>query len=103
MGLETGRHRDDTTVPGFTIERYRPRIEGLFARIERWTEAATGDVHWRSITGDHVTTAGGRVLAVSGLGEGVAAARTAAYAAADEIAFEQLHRREDIAAEVPVG
>ena len=26
---------------GFTIQRYRPRIEGLFARIERWTNAMT--------------------------------------------------------------
>src|SRR5438034_2454591 len=23
--------------PGYSIQRYRPRIEGLFARIERWT------------------------------------------------------------------
>lgn len=30
----------------YTVRRYRPRIEGLFARIERWTETATGDVHW---------------------------------------------------------
>ena len=27
------RFEDDTTFPGFTIHRYRPRIEGLFARI----------------------------------------------------------------------
>jgi len=25
--------------PGFTIRRYRPRNEGLFARIERWAPA----------------------------------------------------------------
>lgn len=48
---------DDTvTAPGFAIRRYRPRIEGLFARIERWTRAADGDVHWRSISRDNVTT-----------------------------------------------
>src|SRR5688500_8161888 len=28
------RFRDETTAPGFVIHRYRPRIEGLFARIE---------------------------------------------------------------------
>ena len=29
---------DDTaSAPGYRIRRYRPRIEGLFARIERWT------------------------------------------------------------------
>src|SRR6266849_5278942 len=43
------------TAPGFTIERYCPRIEGLFARIERWT-SDTGETHWRSITRDNVTT-----------------------------------------------
>ncbi|MDQ6636058.1 MAG: toxin, partial [Gemmatimonadota bacterium] len=38
----------------YTIRRYRPRIEGLFARIERWTRDADGDVHWRSISSDNV-------------------------------------------------
>jgi RHS repeat-associated protein len=40
----------------YQIQRYRPRIEGLFARIERWTDAKTGDKHWRSISKDNVTT-----------------------------------------------
>src|SRR5215217_793166 len=49
------------TVDGVTyrIDRYRPRIEGLFARIERWT-APGGDSHWRSITRDNVTTLYGK-------------------------------------------
>jgi phosphoribosylamine--glycine ligase len=50
--------------------------------------------------GDDVVTAGGRVMAVSGLGADVAHARAAAYAAADEITFDRLHRRTDIAAAV---
>jgi len=50
--------------------------------------------------GDEVRTAGGRVLAVSGLGAGVPRARDAAYGAADHISFDALHRREDIAARV---
>jgi len=50
------RSRDETTAPGYLIHRYRPRIEGLFARIERWTEVATGEIHWRSISPDNVTT-----------------------------------------------
>lgn len=50
------RYEDTTSHPGFTIHRYRPRIEGLFARIERWTEDATGDIHWRSITRENVTS-----------------------------------------------
>lgn len=55
------RHEDATTAPGFTIHRYRPRIEGLFARIERWT-ADDGNVHWRSISRDNILTIYGRDL-----------------------------------------
>ena len=41
----------------YEVRRYRPRIEGLFARIERWTLAPTPhDVFWRSISSDNVTT-----------------------------------------------
>lgn len=40
----------------FSIQRYRPRVEGLFARIERWTRKIDGDVHWRSISKDNVLT-----------------------------------------------
>ena len=39
-----------------TVQRYRPRIEGLFARIERWHHDATGDVHWKTISRDNVTS-----------------------------------------------
>ncbi|HVM14270.1 MAG TPA: phosphoribosylamine--glycine ligase [Egibacteraceae bacterium] len=48
--------------------------------------------------GDDVVTAGGRVLAVSGLGDTIDRARAAAYAGADAIGFDGLHRRNDIAA-----
>jgi RHS repeat-associated protein len=41
----------------YRIRRYRPRIEGLFARIERWTnEANPEDCFWRSISKDNITT-----------------------------------------------
>jgi RHS repeat-associated protein len=41
----------------YHIERYRPRIEGLFARIERWTNQIDHkDSFWRSISKDNVTT-----------------------------------------------
>lgn len=46
---------------------------------------------------DRIHTAGGRVLAMAALGDGVAGARAAAYAAADRVSFADLHRREDIA------
>ena len=45
---------DPPHAPGFRIERFRPRIEGLFARIERWTRTDDGDAHWRSTTRDNV-------------------------------------------------
>jgi phosphoribosylamine--glycine ligase len=44
-----------------------------------------------------IVTAGGRVLNVTGLGDGPAAAREAAYAAADLITFEGRQLRRDIA------
>lgn len=44
----------------YRVSRYRPRIEGLFARIEHWIDLQTGESHWRSITGENVTTLYGR-------------------------------------------
>lgn len=44
----------------YRIQRYRPRVEGLFARVERWTNLQTGEIHWRSVTRDSVTTLYGR-------------------------------------------
>lgn len=59
VATDAGRHADSQSVPGYTIHRYRPRIEGAFARIERWT-SDKGDVHWRSISPDNVLTIYGR-------------------------------------------
>ena len=42
------------TVP-YSVTLYRPRIEGLFARVERWTEILTGISHWRTISKENVT------------------------------------------------
>jgi phosphoribosylamine---glycine ligase len=50
-----------------------------------------------ALHGDRLVTNGGRILGVTGLGDTVADARGAAYAAADRIAFEGARRREDIA------
>ncbi len=48
-------HEDE--LDGYRVRRYRPRIEGLFARIERWSKIGTpGDVHWRSISKDNILT-----------------------------------------------
>lgn len=41
----------------YTVQRYRPRIEGLFARIERWqNQAEPSDTYWKSISRDNVTS-----------------------------------------------
>jgi len=41
----------------YSIHRYRPRVEGLFARIERWVNLSDAqDTFWRSISKDNITT-----------------------------------------------
>jgi RHS repeat-associated protein len=41
----------------YSIHRYRPRVEGLFARIERWAnQSDPKDTFWRSISKDNITT-----------------------------------------------
>lgn len=61
LNSDGSRHQDVTTAPGYTIARYRPRIEGLFARIERWTNSIDPrDICWRAISKDNVTTWYGR-------------------------------------------
>ena len=56
---------EQRTVDGelYRIRRYRPRIEGTFARIERWTHTKTHETHWRSISSSNVTTLYGRTAA----------------------------------------
>lgn len=45
----------------YQIKRYSPRIEGLFALIERWTEPGHQEnTFWRTISRDNVTTWYGR-------------------------------------------
>lgn len=51
-------HDKSRTVNGvvYRVRRYRPRIEGLFALIERWTNPNDAtDVFWRSISKDNIT------------------------------------------------
>ncbi|MCA9898477.1 MAG: hypothetical protein KC423_01435 [Anaerolineales bacterium] len=62
IGGQWERHEETRSLDGivYHIQRYRPRIEGLFARIERWANLQTGEMHWRSITRDNVTTLYGK-------------------------------------------
>ena len=45
----------------YEVVRYRPRIEGLFARVEHWSNTSDPlDTFWRSISRDNITTWYGR-------------------------------------------
>src|SRR5262245_11864100 len=55
-GWEIERFDDD----GDVVQRYVPRIEGLFARIEKRVNKATGIVYWQATTKDNVTSTYGR-------------------------------------------
>jgi len=56
-----------------------------------------------ALHGDRLVTNGGRILSVTGVGETIAAAREAAYGAADRIAFKGGWSRRDIALEAAEG
>lgn len=56
-GAGGGWEVHEDTVDGYRVRRYRPRIEGLFARIERWTSVDdAAEVFWRSISRDNTAT-----------------------------------------------
>ncbi|BCL79065.1 SpvB and TcdB_toxin_midC domain-containing protein [Ktedonobacteria bacterium brp13] len=61
-GEEWQRAAAERTVDGITyrVQQYRPRIDGLFSCIERWTNVHTGEIYWRSITQDNITTLYGK-------------------------------------------
>ena len=56
-----------------------------------------------ALHGDTLVTNGGRILGVTGLGDTVATARDAAYAAVSEIEVERARHRTDIAAAAAAG
>lgn len=55
-GTESWRPPEPVPHATHTIVRYRPRVEGLFGRIERWQHTSTGEIHWRATTADNVTS-----------------------------------------------
>ncbi len=50
---------DAISENGYTVRRYRPRIEGIFARIE-YIEHALHGMYWRVTSRDNITTIYGR-------------------------------------------
>jgi RHS repeat-associated protein len=63
LGGSGQRARDASQRDGYLVTRYRPRVEGLFARIERWSRLSDGDTYWRSISKDNITTLYGSTAA----------------------------------------
>lgn len=45
---------------GLRVDAYRPRVEGLYARIERWLDETSGISYWRRISRDNVTSVFGQ-------------------------------------------
>jgi len=82
-----GTPRTGDVIHGLQAAERDPRVQVVHAGTARDDEG-------------HVLTAGGRVLAVTALGEDVADARSRAYAATASIAIDGSHHRTDIAAGV---
>jgi phosphoribosylamine--glycine ligase len=80
-----GSYRKDLEIGGLQAAAARPGVQLFHA-------GTTLDAAGR------VRTAGGRVLAVTALGDDLADARARAYAAAELVRFERMHYRRDIAA-----
>jgi RHS repeat-associated protein len=60
-GWSPDEHTRTVNHVTYLVRRYRPRIEGGFARIERWANVADAtDVCWRTISADNVTAWYGR-------------------------------------------
>jgi hypothetical protein len=38
----------------YSVNKYIPRVEGLFARIEKWHNLTTGETHWKTITKNNI-------------------------------------------------
>ena len=76
--------RDSGPIQNFLVVFPRNAVEITHAGTARAPDGA-------------IVTAGGRVLNVTGLGDGPGAARDAAYAAADLITYEGRQLRRDIA------
>ena len=80
----------DDILAGDANENIIYGLDGADSNTQKVFHAGTG------IEGEHVTTNGGRVLCVVGLGESVAAAARDAYAAVDKISWEDAYVRRDI-------
>ncbi len=51
--------KEETTLNGYTVKRYRPRVEGSFSRIEKITHSEHG-TYWKVTTRSNIATIFGR-------------------------------------------
>ncbi|MCC6552659.1 MAG: toxin, partial [Polyangiaceae bacterium] len=58
--LREGGELDQLADGDELVQRYRPRVEGAFARIERRRRTPTGVVFWKVVTRDNITHVYGR-------------------------------------------
>ena len=91
----------DSADGNFTVRFYKPRIEGQFARIERWSAKTSTEIKWRVITRENVTTLFGWTAA-SRISDPKATARIFAWL--PEFVFDDkgncaryLYKKEDLA------
>ncbi|MBK7957187.1 MAG: VCBS repeat-containing protein [Bacteroidetes bacterium] len=52
--------KDERSTTDYLIRKYRPRTEGSFIRIERWTKKSDGIIHWRVIKADNTQVVFGK-------------------------------------------
>jgi hypothetical protein len=55
-------NKEEKTIGPDRVRRYRPRVEGAFARIEKVTEP-TGNIYWRVISRENITSIFGKSTA----------------------------------------
>ncbi len=82
-----------------------PRKGDVIDGLDEASRAGATIFHAGTVRGDdgRYRTNGGRVMAVVGLGSSLASARAGAERAADEIAWDGMQRRRDIAARLPAA
>lgn len=44
----------------YNVQTYRPRVEGLFAKIECWTDEKTGRYFWKTVSRENITSIFGK-------------------------------------------
>ena len=58
---DNGSWKKITRIEGdYIVQQYRPRIEGLFAKIEKYTNQSSNIAHWQVTTKDNIISVYGQ-------------------------------------------